>query len=114
MEKLVLWSNEKYIHRAFDVSLILKGILAFIEIIGGFLVLFISQQFIINTIANITQDELSNDPNDFFANYLVSASQQFSVSSQHFISFYFLSHGIIKAFLVVVLFKEKCGHTLSP
>ena len=99
--------NETSIHRVFDVSLILKGIHSVIEIIGGFLVLFVSQQFIIKTILSVTQDELSDDPKDFISNYLIKFAQGFSVNSQHFIAFYLLSHGIIKAFLVVALFKEK-------
>jgi uncharacterized membrane protein len=101
------WHNEKYVHRLFDISLILKGIHSIIEIVGGFVVLFISQAFIVNTVLNITQEELSNDPNDFWANYLIHTAQSFSVSSQHFIAFYLLSHGIIKGFLVINLFKEK-------
>ncbi len=100
-------NNEKYIHRIFDISLILKGLHSIIEIIGGFLILFISQQFIINTVLSITQEELSDDPKDFFSNYLIHSAQQLSVSSQHFIAFYLLSHGIIKGFLVINLFKEK-------
>ncbi len=100
-------NSEKYIHRLFDISLILKGIHSVIEIVGGILVLFISQAFIVSTVLNITQDELSDDPKDFWANYLVHSAQQLSISSQHFIAFYLLSHGIIKAFLVVTLFKEK-------
>ena len=101
------WRNEKIIHRLFDISLILKGLHSIIEIVGGFAVLFISQQFIVNIVLSITQEELSDDPNDFFSNYLIHSAQNFSVSSQHFIAFYLLSHGIIKGFLVINLFKEK-------
>ena len=55
----------------------------------------------------ITADELSDDPNDFWANFLVHGAQSFSLSSQHFLAFYLLSHGVIKGFLVLALFKEK-------
>ncbi|HTK33356.1 MAG TPA: DUF2127 domain-containing protein [Candidatus Paceibacterota bacterium] len=99
--------NEKYIHRLFDISLILKGAHSIIEIIGGFVVLFISQDFITRMVLSITQEELSDDPTDAFANYLIHLAQSFSISSQHFIAFYLLSHGIVKGFLVYNLFKEK-------
>ena len=102
-----IWKNEKYIHRLFDISLIFKGILATIETIGGFLALFISTQFITDFVITITQDELSDDPTDFFSNFLVHSAHQLSIGSQHYIAFYLLSHGIIKAFLVTNLFKEK-------
>jgi uncharacterized membrane protein len=99
--------RELYIHRIFDVSLVLKGIHAVLETIAGFVVLFVSQDFVVNVILSITSDEVSTDPKDFINNYLLSFAESFSVSSQHFIAFYLLSHGIIKAFLVTALFKEK-------
>jgi len=102
-----IWRNEKYVHRLFDISLIFKGLLAVIETIGGFLILFISQQFIINFILSITQGELSEDSKDFISNFLITSAQHLSISSQYFIAFYLLSHGIIKGFLVLNLFKEK-------
>jgi len=99
--------NETYIHRVFDISLILKGILSVIEVIGGCVVLWINQQFVLNFVLAFTADELSDDPNDFWANFLVHGAQSFSISSQHFLSFYLLSHGIIKGLLVLALFREK-------
>ena len=99
--------NEKYIHRIFDISLILKGAHSVIEIVGGFLVLFISQEYIFKLVLSVTSGEISDDPKDFFANFLIKSAQQLSVTSQHFIAIYLLSHGIIKGFLVINLFKEK-------
>jgi uncharacterized membrane protein len=101
------WKNEKYIHRIFDISLVFKGIHSIIEIVGGFIVLFISQQFVINLVLSITREEISEDPKDLFSNYLITSAQNLSVNSQHFIAFYLLSHGLIKGFLVLNLFKEK-------
>lgn len=100
-------TKEKDIFYLFESGVILKGIHAIIEIILGFLVLFISQNFIIQTAIKITNEELSEDSKDFIANYLVHASQNFSISSKHFIAFYLLSHGIIKGILVFNLLKKK-------
>jgi uncharacterized membrane protein len=102
-----IWRNEKYIHRIFDIGLMLKGLHSIIEIIGGFLILFISQQFIVNFVLSITKEELSDDPKDFISNYLITSAQGFSVSSQHFIALYLLIHGVIKGLLVIALIKEK-------
>ncbi len=107
MKLSAFWRNEIYLHRLFDISIIIKGILAGIETIGGFLVLFISQQFIINLVLSITQDEISDDPNDFLANFLIHWAQSYSISSQHFIALYLISHGVIKGVLVICLLKEK-------
>ena len=99
--------NELYIHRLFNISLILKGLFSLVEIVGGLLVLYINQQFILNLILAVTADELSDDPHDLFANFLVHSAQQFSISSQYFIAIYLLVHGIIKGLLIIALFKEK-------
>ena len=99
--------KEKDIFFLFKGGMFLKGIHAIIEIMGGFLALFLTQNFIIQSILTITQDELSEDPKDFLANYVIHASQSFSISSQHFVAFYLLSHGIIKGILVINLLQKK-------
>ncbi len=99
--------KEKYIHELFDITLILKGIHALIEIISAFFVYFISQQFVSNLVVWMTRSELLEDPRDLFSNYLIKFAESFSVSSQHFVAFYLLSHGIIKLILLMSLFKEK-------
>ena len=52
-------STEKNIHRLFEISIILKGVHALIEIVGAFAVLFISQSFLQRTVIFLTQEELS-------------------------------------------------------
>lgn len=99
--------KESNIHFVFEVSILLKGFYAILEILGGFLVFFINGAYIINTVLLITQEELSEDPRDLFAHYLINASNNFSISSQHFIALYLLSHGIMKLFLIVGLLKKK-------
>jgi uncharacterized membrane protein len=100
-------TKEKDIFYLFEGSVILKGLHAIIEIIGGFLTLLVTQNFLIQTALRITQDELNEDSKDFLANYLLKSAQHFSVSSQHFVAFYLLSHGIIKGILVIALLKKK-------
>ena len=99
--------EEKNIHLIFELSLIAKAVIALFEIIGGVLVYFISQQFLIDLVHAITQDELIEDPRDFIANYLLHSAQNFSISSQHFAAFFLLSHGVIKMFLIVGLLRKK-------
>jgi uncharacterized membrane protein len=101
------WKNELYLHRIFDIGIVLKAIHAVIEIVGGVIVLLISEKFIAKTVLYLTQSELSDDPRDFFSNYLIRTAEGFSFNSQHFIAFYLLSHGIIKGILVICLLKEK-------
>lgn len=100
-------SEEKRIDLVFEISILLKGINSIFEIFGGFLALFITKSYIVSLVISWTQEELSQEPKDFIAHYLLNLSNNFSVTSQHFIALYLLSHGIIKLFLVVGLLKRK-------
>jgi len=99
--------NKHRVHQIFEISVLLKGAHAFIECIGGFLLAFISTSAITNLVNALTQDELVKDPKDFVAVHLLSLTQNFTVSTQHFYAFYLLSHGLIKVFLVVGLLRNK-------
>ena len=99
--------NEKNIHRAFEIGVILKGIHALLEIVGGSLLVFVSTNTFANIVASLTQEELTEDPKDLVANYLLSSARHFSVNAQAFAAWYLLSHGIIKLLLVVGLLKKQ-------
>ncbi len=62
---------------------------------------------IVSLINALTQEELVEDPNDIFANYLRTSAHSFSISDQHFYAFYLLSHGVIKLFLVIGLLRNR-------
>ena len=100
-------SLEKYLDKTFKISLILKGLNGFFEVIAGALLVFIKPSVINNFIVSITQQEIGEDPKDFVANNLIKLARIFSVSSQAFWVFYLLFHGIIKLVLIVCLFKKK-------
>ena len=99
--------SETSIRRFFRISLVLKGAFSVLEFVGGLLAYFISQQFLLNFVTAVTQEELTEDPRDFIAHYLVESAGQLSVSSQHFAALYLISHGIIKSWLIVGLLRNK-------
>lgn len=99
--------EEKNLHLAFEISLILKGIFAVLEVIGGIVAYFVTQQFLLRLVLAVTQEELTEDPHDLVAHFLTKSAQDFSVSSQHFTSYYLLSHGLIKLILIAGLLREK-------
>ena len=99
--------NERRIHRIFEISILLKGAHALIECIGGLVLAVVGTSTIVGWVNSLTQDELIEDPNDFVGTHLSSLANNFSVSTQHFYAFYLLSHGIIKALLVVGLLRNK-------
>jgi uncharacterized membrane protein len=91
----------------FRISLFLKGIFACVEIVGGFLIFFISQKVIISFILNITQEELTEDPKDILAHALIRGAEHLSISAQHFAALYLIISGCIKIILVTGLLKQK-------
>ncbi len=99
--------QEQNIYRLFKISVILKGLHAIIEIVGGVLLYYISTTMIVNLVANLTQETLRDDPSDLIAQYLLTSAQEFSVSAKSFAAFYLLSHGVIKIFLVAGLLQNK-------
>lgn len=99
--------KEKYTHLLFEITLLIKGFGAGLEIIAGFFVLFITKDVIHSAIVFITQGEVTEDPHDFFVHYLRSLSDHFSVNSQMFVFLYLVSHGVIKLVLIISLYKKK-------
>jgi uncharacterized membrane protein len=99
--------TERRIHQIFKVSVILKGVHALVECIGGLALAVVSTGTIAALVNTLTQEELIEDPNDFVATHLLALAQNFSVSSEHFYAFYLLSHGLVKIFLVIGLLKNK-------
>lgn len=100
-------SNEKSIHFAFEISLFLKGLFALGQIIGGITAFFVTKEFLLGAVTLLTQNELSEDPHDLIANYLLHSAQSLSLSTQLFVALYLLSHGGVKLWLIIGLLREK-------
>jgi uncharacterized membrane protein len=107
LEKLF---DEKNVHVAFEISLVCKGAFALAETAAGIFAYFVSRQYLLDLVLAMTRMELSEDPRDLVANYLLHAAQNLSVSSQYFTALYLLSHGIIKLWLIIGLWRRKQGY----
>jgi len=95
---------EKGLHEAFQIGVILKGIGAILEIILGLLLIFGTN--ILDLVYSLINDELLDDPNDFFASHfhaLVAPTPQALL----FGGLYLLSHGVVKGFLIAGLIRNK-------
>lgn len=99
--------TEKEIHEIFDISLSLKGIHALVETVGGFVFLFASKTAIMNFVNFFLRDEMTEEPNNQLLNYISHTSAYFAGSSKLYAAIYLISHGIINAFIVMALWKEK-------
>ncbi len=100
-------TREEKIHLAFEISLFLKGLFALGQIIGGIVALLVTKEFLLKAVTVLTQEELLEDPRDLIANFLLHSSQNLSISTQHFMALYLLTHGAIKLWLIIGLLRER-------
>lgn len=99
--------RERFVHTLFDVGIIGKGIDGVLEIAGGMLLFFVDPAQIGRVVRVLTQHELSEDPNDLVAGYLLHAAQHLSAGVETFGAVYLLAHGIIKVGLVAALLRRQ-------
>ena len=95
------------LHVGFEIAILLKGIHAVLEVVGGILLWLVRPETLNRWIHLLTQNELAEDPKDLIANLLVRTGQHYSVNAQHFGVFYLLSHGLVKVVLVLLLWRRK-------
>ena len=94
---------QKRIHEAFEIGVALKGFNALIEVILGTALLFFNVTDIVQT---LIQNELLDDPNDFFATHLQPYAH-LTPEAQYFCALYLLTHGAVKIVLVAGLLRNK-------
>lgn len=99
--------RRKLIHKGFEIGILLKFIDGIFELIGGITLAWVTRRTLKGFVWAITRHELSEDPKDLVANFLIKSAQHFSVSTKVFGSLYLLSHGIIKIALVLSLWRRK-------
>ena len=98
--------TERRIHEIFEVSILLKGLHALIEVAGGIAFYLISAQTVLDWTNWLTRNELVEDQRDWLATHLLAAAQGLTGSTQSFYAFYLLSHGLIKIVLVIGLLRR--------
>jgi uncharacterized membrane protein len=94
-------------HDVFRVSIFLKGLYSFFELLAGAVLLFGTSDRIFNFIHHIFRNELLEDAHDFIGNFVISLVGNLPQQMKVFIALYLLSHGIVKLALIIALWKEK-------
>jgi uncharacterized membrane protein len=93
--------------RVFEVGIIAKGLNGLAELVGGLLLLFVTPGRIYHLVALLTQGELSEDPHDLIAHYLLHTAHGLSGGAVLFGAVYLLTHGAVKVALVIALLFNK-------
>jgi uncharacterized membrane protein len=93
--------------KTFKIGLVLKGLDGVLEVIGGLLLLFVSPNSIQHLVRALTAHELSEDPHDLVARYLLHTTAHLSHGTTLFGAIYLLSHGLSKIVLVALVLRDK-------
>jgi uncharacterized membrane protein len=93
--------------KTFKIGLVLKGLDGVLEVVGGILLLFLSPAAIEHLVRALTAHELSEDPHDLVARYLLHTTAHLNHGTTLFGAVYLLSHGIAKVVLVVLVLRDK-------
>jgi uncharacterized membrane protein len=93
--------------RLFAIGIIGKGLNGLAELVGGLLLLFVTPDRIHHLVAAVTRGELSEDPSDLVARYLLHTASGLTGSAVIFGAVYLLVHGAVKIVLVIALLMNK-------
>jgi uncharacterized membrane protein len=93
--------------KTFKIGLVLKGLDGILEVVGGLLLLFLSPRAIERIARALTAHELSEDPHDMIARYLLHSTSHLNSGITLFGAIYLLSHGVAKIVLVGLVLRDK-------
>lgn len=98
---------QKHWHKLFKFSVLIKGFIGTLGITSGLLFLFLNKTTLTGWFSLLVRNELLEDPNDRFINFLTYALQNISSDAKTFAALYVLAHGFLNIFLVVQLYRNK-------
>jgi uncharacterized membrane protein len=102
-----VFKPKDWLDRVFEVGIIGKGLNGVAELIGGVLLLFVSPESIHRWARALTQSELSDDPHDVIALYVLHTANGLTGNAVLFGGIYLLVHGAVKVTLVTALLLDK-------
>ena len=102
-----MFRPRNWLDRAFEVGIIAKGLNGAAELIGGLLLFVVTPDRLHDLVRALTQGELSEDPHDLVATYLLHTANGLTGSAVLFGAIYLLAHGLVKVVLVVALLLNK-------
>ena len=96
-----------WLDRVFEVGILAKGLNGLGEIVGGVLLLLVTPAALMGWVRRLTAGELSEDPRDLVATYLLHTAGGLDSGNLVFGALYLLVHGLVKVVLVIALLKNR-------
>lgn len=97
----------KVVHILFLIGVLIKAIDGVLEVLGGLFLLFVGPAHLHRWLADLTQHELSEDPNDLVARFLLGVQAQLTEQTRIFATIYLIVHGLIKIGLVIAMLRRR-------
>jgi uncharacterized membrane protein len=97
----------KLIDKIFEIGVLIKSLFGFFEILVGMVFAVSGKMITDNFLVNIAQQEIADDPNDIFANYIIKTVNDFSAGTYLFTVVYLIFHGLVNLILAMALLKNK-------
>lgn len=95
------------VDRVFRISLVLKGLDGLAEVLGGLALLIIRPAQIEHLSHWLTDSTLAHNPHSFWASHVAGWAGNVGKGSLLFGAIYLLSHGIVKIFVVVQVWRNR-------
>ncbi len=95
------------LHALFLIGVIGKGFDGLLEILGGLALLVVTPGQIQSLAQALTLHELSRDPNDLIATYILNSAAGLSAETERFAATFLLWHGAVKIVLVAALLRKR-------
>ncbi|MPM65650.1 hypothetical protein SDC9_112547 [bioreactor metagenome] len=94
-------------HVGFEIGLVFKALHGLVQLLGGFIMLYVTPDRLSALADFLTRYRLSCNPQAIFAGFFVKLCASFSVGTQRFVLFYLFSHGLVRVALVYLLWRKK-------
>jgi uncharacterized membrane protein len=108
------YSRDWFVHAAFTVGVVAKAIDGVLEVLGGVLLFVLPPDRFYAIVWKFTQHELSTDPSDVVAHYLLNGVQHLTTGTKTFAAIYLFWHGLVKIGLVGgLLLKRRWAYPLA-
>lgn len=98
-----IFRAQNKLDRAFEISLLLKGLDGLLETLSGLMFLFIKPSWILDVAHGI----VGYQPHSFIGKHILEAAQHFNKGAAIFASLYLLSHGVVKLVLIIAILREQ-------
>ena len=98
--------DKSLMHRLFEVGVVVKGIHGVVDFIGAAIIYVVSGTTMLRILESVTSGELSDDPNDFLANYILNHAH-ITAQGKDFAALYLCVSGIINIIIAIGLFLHR-------